>query len=184
MEDSQIIELYWRRDESAIAETERKYGPFLQKIALDLLSSRPDAEECVNDTYHRAWTSIPPERPARLRAFLGVIVRNIAINRWREGRAKKRGGLTQMLSELEESIPSPQTVERAMESAELGAVISRWLRSLSDGDRLLFVRRYWYGVTLRDLAREHGIPYGQLTQRMYRLRHSLKAALEKEEISL
>ena len=184
MEDSQIVELYWQRDESAVAETGRKYGPFLQKMAIDLLSSREDAEECVNDTYHRAWTSIPPERPVHLKAWLGTIVRNIAINRWRGGRAKKRGGMEQMLSELEEAIPSPQTVERTLESAELGAVISRWLRSLSDGDRLLFVRRYWYGAALRDLADEHDIPYGKLTQRMYRLRLSLKAALEKEDVSL
>ena len=184
MEDSQIIELYWRRDESAITETDRKYGPLLQKIAMDLLSSRPDAEECVNDTYHRAWTSIPPEFPARLRAWLGTVIRHIAINRWRGGLAQKRGGLTQVLSELEESIPSPQTVERELESAELGAVISRWLRSLPEEDRILFVRRYWYGAALRDLAARHGIPYGKLTQRMYRLRLSLKAALDKEDISL
>ena len=107
MEDSEIITLYWNRDERAIAETSTKYGSFCQRIAQNILTVREDAEECVSDTYQQAWTSIPPLRPQRLRPWLGRVVRNLAINRWRRNHAQKRyAGLEALFSELEECIPS------------------------------------------------------------------------------
>lgn len=185
MEDSRIIELYWQRDENAIAETELKYGAFCHSVAFNLLSVHEDAEECVCDTYHQAWLLMPPQHPVRLKAWLGRIVRNISINLWHKNHAQKRyGGMELIMDELEDCIPSPQNVELELEAAELGEVISAWLLTLPQTDRVLFVRRYWHGVALNELAKEWGIPSGKLAQRMLRLRQGLKSALEKEDIHL
>lgn len=136
MEDSAIIELYWARDEGAIAQTDLKYGTFCRKLAFNVLSSNEDSEECVNDTWHRAWDTMPPQRPDSLRAYLGRIVRNLSISRLRQRTAQKRGGgLEIMLSELGDCLPAPQSVERETEAKELAGVISAWLRGLSDDDR-------------------------------------------------
>jgi len=185
MEDIQIIELYWQRNEQAIAETSSKYGAFCFSIAKNILSVHEDAEECVNDTYHQVWNVIPPQRPIKFRPWLGKIVRNIALNLWNKNHTQKRyAGMTELLSELEDCIPASQTIELEIEEKELTEHIDRWLRSLDREDRILFVRRYWNGVALRDLANEKGIAPGKLAQRMYRLRIGLKAALEKEDIHL
>ena len=185
MEDIQIIELYWQRNEQAITETSSKYGMFCFSIARNSLSIHEDAEECVNDTYHQVWNVIPPQRPNKFRPWLGKIVRNIALNLWNKNHTQKRyAGMTELLSELEDCIPASQTVEAEIEEKELAEHIDRWLRSLDREDRILFVRRYWNGVPLCDLASEIGMASGKLAQRMYRLRISLKAALEKEDIHL
>ena len=185
MEDSQIVDLYWSRNEEAIAETSRKYGTFCQTVAMNILSIREDAEECVNDTWHQAWNTIPPQRPMKLRYWLGRIVRNIAINLWNHNHAKKRyDSMEQMLDELEDCVPSPVTVERIVESEELGYLIGAWLDALPQEDRIVFVRRYWHGTALNRLAVERKIAPEKLAQKMYRMRLSLKAALEKEGIEL
>lgn len=185
MEDSQIIDLYWQREEAAITETQQKYGGFCYGIAKNILSIHEDAEECVNDTYHRAWDSIPPQRPVQFRAWLGKVVRNLALNLWNRNHAQKRyAGMAELLSELEDCLPSPQTLERKLEEKELSEQINAWLLSLSREDRVLFVRRYWNGAALRDLAAERKLDPAKLAQRMYRLRGSLKSALEKEGIAL
>jgi len=185
MEDREIIELYHRRDESAIAETARKYGARCQRIAMNLLGVREDAEECVNDSYHSAWNRMPPERPLSLYAFLGRITRNLAISRFRAGRAQKRySGMEVLLSELDDCIPSPGDVERAMDRRILSGLISLWLDSLPDRDCALFVRRYWYGDAVHVLAEEYGCSPGQMAQRMLKLRRSLKEHLEKEGVSV
>ena len=185
MEDAKIIDLYWARDEAAITETAAKYGPFCQTVARNLLGSREDAEECVNDAYHAAWRSMPPQRPARLRAWLGRVVRNLSLDRWRRDHARKRdGGVPVLLDELAECIPSPQTVERTLEEAELTAAIDCWLAGLSRPDRSLFLRRYWTGMALKDLAALAGTTPEKLAQKTYRLRQSLKTALEQEGITL
>ena len=185
MEDSQIVELYWRRDESAIAESQRKYGGFCLAIALNILSDRQDAEECVSDTWLRSWNAMPPQRPRLLRPWLGKVVRNLAINRWEKNRAQKRySGVELLLDELADAIPSPQTLEKHMEAEELGALISAWLRGLNSDDRALFLRRYWNGESLKELARLLGESPGRLAQRTYRLRMALKAELERNGVSL
>jgi RNA polymerase sigma-70 factor (ECF subfamily) len=185
MEDFQIIELYWQRDERAIDETSRKYGPFCHTVAMNVLGVREDAEECVNDTWHSAWNAMPPQRPRLLRPWLGRIVRNAAINLWNKNHAKKRYvGMELLLDELEACIPSPQTIERQLEAEELGGIISAWLRTLPADDRTLFVRRYWNGEALRELARLwHDTP-ARLAQRTYRLRLALKAELERNGVFL
>ena len=185
MEDSRIVELYWQRSESAITETQRKYGGFCHAIALRILSDRQDAEECVNDTWLRAWNAMPPQRPVLLRPWLGKVVRNLAINRWEKNRAQKRyGGMELLLDELADAVPSPQTLEKRMEAEELGRLISQWLRGLDREDRTLFLRRYWNGEPLQDLARQRGEEPQRLAQRMYRLRCALKAELERNGVSI
>ena len=185
MEDAQIVELYWQRDEAALRETDARYGTFCRAVALNLLGIRQDAEECVNDTYLAAWNAMPTQRPRALRAWLGRVVRNIAVDRWRRAHAEKRyGGVTLLLDELEECVPDPETVERTAEAEELGQYISAWLRTLPEADRVLFVRRYWNGEALNALARARGVPPEKLAQRMYRLRQGLRAALEKEGIGV
>ena len=185
MEDSEIITLYWNRDERAIAETGAKYGSFCQRIAQNILTVREDAEECVSDTYQQAWTSIPPLRPQRLRPWLGRVVRNLAINRWRRDHAQKRyAGLEALFSELEECIPSGETAEGCLEEGELTQVLNDWLASLSQSDRVLFLRRYWNGEPLKALEQACGLTHSALAKRMYRLRGSLRKTLEREGYTL
>jgi RNA polymerase sigma-70 factor (ECF subfamily) len=185
MNDNDIIELYWARDERAISETDIKYGRFCRSVAFNILTVNEDAEECVNDTYHKAWTFIPPQRPERFRAWLGKIVRNLALNLWNRNHTQKRNaGMETMLSELEDCVPSRENVEDEIDSKELGQSISRWLGTLSEDDRRYFILRYWNGVPLRTLAERYGISADKLAQKMLRLRKSLRTALEKEEIYL
>lgn len=185
MNDNEIIELYWSRDERAISETDIKYGRFCRAIAVNVLTVNEDAEECVNDTYHKAWTVIPPQRPEQFRAWLGRVVRNISLNLWNKNHAQKRyKGMETMLSELEDCVPSPVSVESEIDDMELGRVISMWLRTLTDEERMYFIIRYWNGVPLKDIAEKHGIGAEKLAQKMLRLRKSLRSALEKEGISL
>lgn len=185
MEDLQIIDLYFERNEAAIHETAAKYGLFCHKIALNILSVEADAEECVNDAYLQAWNAIPPQRPDKLRAWLGRVVRNISINLWNKNHRQKRyAGIEQLMDELEDCIPSPQTVEHQIEEQELTEAINTWLASLPRDDRVLFVRRYWQGSTVNELAKETGTESKKLARRMYDLRQHLKSALEKEGYSL
>lgn len=181
MEDLQIIELYFKRDEAAITETASKYGAFCHGIAFNVLSNHADAEECVNDTYLQAWNSIPPLRPDKFGSWLGRVIRNIAINLWNKNHRQKRyAGIEQVLNELEECIPGPQTVEHIMEEKELAKAIDMWLTSLPQDDRVLFMRRYWYGESVKQLAKKCGVTPGKLAKRMFKLRQSLKSTLERE----
>ncbi len=185
MEDSAIVELYHRREERAIAETDKKYGGLCRSIALRLLGVREDAEECVNDTWHAAWNQMPPDRPQALGAFLGRITRNLAISRWRRDHARKRyDGMEVLLSELEDCVPAPGTVEEAVERRRLARAVSRWLDGLEDGDRWLFIRRYWYGDAVKELAAARGMGANALSQRLLRLRKDLRAFLEAEGVDL
>lgn len=186
MDDSSIIELYWQRSERAIVETDGKYGAFCRRIALNILRVQEDAEECVNDTWHSAWRSMPPERPDSLRAFLGRITRNLSLSRWRASHAAKRGSgaVDALLSELGDCIPAPGGVEERVELGELSAIISRWLEGLDADDRALFIRRYWFGDAVKTLAAECGVSANSMAQRMSRLRSSLRTQLEAEGVEL
>lgn len=185
MEDHQIIELYFRRDERAIAETAEKYGGFCTHIAMNILSVKEDAEECVSDTYFSAWKQIPPTVPEVFKAFLGRITRNLSISKFRAMRAKKRfNGLEVMLSELEDCLPAAETVEQQVEARELSAYISRWLEELTEEDCALFVRRYWFGEEVQVLAKKSGITAGHMAQKLLRLRTRLKKFLEEKGVAL
>ena len=132
MEDRQIVALYHARQERAIRESEKKYGAYCHRIALNILTLREDAEECVSDTWLAAWSAMPPQLPQVLSAFFGRIVRNLSISRYRASRAQKRySGLETLLSELEDCLPSPDTMERQLERLELSRLIGGWLERLS-----------------------------------------------------
>lgn len=185
MEDIQIIDLYWLRDESAIRETDTKYGAFCHHIAMNILHSFQDSEECVSDTYGRCWDTMPPQRPGSLRAYLGTIIRNLSISRYRACHAQKRfGGVEVLLSELADCVPAPDHVQRTVEAGELSGLISDWLENLGQEDRALFVRRYWNGDAVKDLASELGVRPNALTKRLLRLRENLRRCLEKEGVAV
>lgn len=183
MEDEKILRLYFERNERAITETDKKYGSLCRSIALKLLGNKEDAEECVNDTYHSAWNRIPPEFPRCFAAFLGRITRNISVSRYRTRTAAKRdSGLSTLLSELEDCIPSAASTEESLETKELSRCISGWLDSIDDDDCALFVRRYWYGDSIKELSAQTGVSAQNLTQRLFKLRKNLKTVLEAEGV--
>lgn len=180
MEDTKIVELFWNRDEDAINKCSDKYGKWLRTIAYNILLNREDSEECENDTYVRAWNAIPPGRPQVLKAYLGRIVRNLSINRIEERSAKKRGGDNLLLSELSECIPSGVSVEAQIELKELTDIISAWLMELPKNERIIFVRRYWFGDGVKEIAVDLGGSPNKLSGILFRLRKGLKNRLEKE----
>ncbi len=184
MDDVKIIELYNARNEFAISETERKFGRMLFSIAQNILSDKEDSEETVNDTYKKAWDSIPPEKPQFLGAWLGRITKNLAISLWRKNKAQKRNGIDTILSELDECIPSAVNVETESENHEITKVINRWLDGLNKEDRTIFVRRYWYGDTVSELSQKFCVSPKRLSSKMFRLRKNLKDYLEKEGINI
>ena len=183
MEDQKIIALYFARAEDAIRDTNLKYGRILYQIARIILDNHEDSEETVNDTYEKAWNTIPPTNPNSLCAYLGRITRNLSINRWHKQRTQKRSnGIDVLLSELGECIPDKQSVSRELETRELTQAIQHWLESLEQDDRILFLRRYWFEDSVQELAKKCNTTPNKLAGRLYRLRQSLKKALEKEGI--
>lgn len=185
MEDAAIIGLYWARDEGAITASDAKYGSLCRRLSQNILDSREDAEECVNDTWSRAWDTMPPQRPNSLRAYLAKITRNLSIDRWRAKRAeKRRGGLDVLLSELEDCLPASSDAEELTEVRETARVIDRWLSGLSSADRAAFLRRYWYGQRVDEVAAQAGCSSNSMTKRLSRLRESLRRVLEQEGIVL
>ena len=186
MEDEKIIDLYWAREEEAIVETDKKYGNYCRSLSMRILKSREDSEECVNDTWLRAWSSMPPGRPACLCAFLGKITRNLSISRYRMNRAGKRGGgeMELVLTELEDCIPSAESVEEEMEGKELAAAIDRFLRGLGEEGRNIFVRRYFYLDSVREIEDRFRVSESKVKSQLFRLRNRLREQLEKEGIEL
>mgnify|MGYP002611232798 CR=1 FL=1 len=184
MEDSRIIDLYWARLEQAIQETDTKYGGYCRAIAHNILKSVEDSEECVSDTWLRAWNAMPPQRPSVLSAFLGRITRNLSLDRYKAARAEKRGGSSfpAALDELSECVPAGGSVEQTMDERELGQAIDRFLRTIPEKQCSLFLRRYWYADTVAEIAARYGIREGAVQMRLNRTRAKLCAYLEKEGI--
>jgi len=182
MEDQGIVTLYWQRNERAIEETAAKYGAYCHSIAFHILGNHADAEECVNDTYHSAWKSIPPNRPAVLSTYLGKITRRISFKRWRSRDAQKRGGgeLTLSLEELKECIPDRTSVDDGLMAAELSKTIDAFLLTLPANDRRVFVRRYWYCLSIAEISLEFGYSQSKTESILYRVRKKLLARLIKE----
>lgn len=186
MDDSKIIELYQDRSEQAISETSRKYGKYCHCIAYNILHNAEDSEECVNDTYLRAWNSIPPKRPNRLQSFLGKITRNLSLNRWEMLSAEKRGAgqVPLVLEELAECIPAGENVEQLAEDTVIRNALDRFLEELPEETRKLFVRRYWYLSPVKEIAADYGFSESKVTVTLFRTREKLRTVLEKEGISL
>lgn len=182
MDDKQIVALYWERSEKAISETSKKYGKYCSCIAYNILHSREDCEECVNDTYMRAWGAMPPQRPERLAAFLGKITRNLSLNQYEKHIAKKRGaGQTALvLEELTECIPASDHVEQAVDNMLLAETINGFLDTLPAETRKFFVRRYWYLSPVREIASDYKVSESKVKMSLLRTRNELKRVLEKE----
>lgn len=182
MEDEKIIELFWNRSESAISETAQKYGNYCYSIAYNILTNSEDAEESVSDTYMAAWKAMPPRRPSILATFLGKITRHLSIDRWRSRNRYKRGGgeIVLALEELEDCIADSQTVEMALERKQLAVVFNRFLDSLPEMDRRVFLCRYWYLDPIADIAGYYGFSVSKVTSVLHRTRKKLRTTLEKE----
>lgn len=182
MEDHDIIALYFERDERAIAETSGKYGSYCGSIAMNILASPEDTEECLNDTWLRTWNSIPPNRPNVLRVFLGKITRNLALDRYKARNAEKRAGgeFAMSLDELDECVGV--TDER--DTAVIGESISRFLRTQPKETRGVFICRYFYCDSIGDIARRFGISEGKVKTMLFRTRSKLKIHLEGEGITV
>ena len=175
MDDKQIIALYFARSEVAIGESEKKYGAYCRTIAGNILPIRADAEECVSDTWLRAWGAIPPNRPERLGAFLGRITRNLALDRLRSNKGAVREELSECLTLGD---PTAGMVDRVV----LTAALDRFLAGLPQKKRKLFLRRYWYFSTVEELARDFGMSESGVKMTLLRLRRELRAQLKQEGI--
>ena len=184
MEDREIIELFYERKEQAIVELSEKYGALCLRTASHILNNREDAEECVNDAYLAVWNKIPPERPDPLLSYLIRIVRNIAIKKYYWSTAEKRNNSYDIaLSEIEESFPSHDSVEEEVEARDTARRINRFLGTLDQKDRILFVRRYWQGDSVEELAELFSITRHNVSVRLLRIRKKLGKYLSGEEVS-
>lgn len=183
MNDQEIVNLYWARNERAIRETSQKYGAYCRSISRNILGDARDAEECAADTWMAAWNSIPPHRPALLSAYLGKIARRLSLKRWRDGRALKRGGgeVQLALDELAECVPeAPGGVEAALDEKLLAASIDGFLAGLKAPERHVFVRRYWHLDSISEICRQSGYSQSKVKSMLHRLRQRLRAQLERE----
>ena len=186
MEDGAIVDLFWERDETALAAAAEKYGKYCHSISRSILGNDEDAEECVNDAYMAAWKSIPPHRPEQLSAYLGKLTRNISINRFkRQTRKKRGGGHTEVaLSELEDCVPDSFGVEQMLDELVLQRAISDFLYSQPVPLRRLFVWRYWYLLSISEIAAKSGMERSKVSSQLFGMRSDLKKYLEKEGVIL
>jgi len=182
MDDKDIVELYWQRNEQAIKETADKYGAYCRKISQNILSDLADSEEILNDIYMQAWLSIPPHHPDSLMAFLGKLARNLALNRYKAVHAKKRlaDKFAVSLDELSDCTPSAITVEDKAEIAELGKSISRFLYSQKEDIRNVFICRYFYCDSIEEISGHFGYSQSKIKSMLMRARIRLKSYLKKE----
>ena len=184
MQDAQIVELYLKRDESAIDLTAKQYGNYCEKIAMNILNDLYDAEECVNDTYLNAWNSIPPNEPSNLATFLGKITRNLAIDRYRKKSSTKREGTEYnlLIEECEYLFPSNDSVSEEMDFKVLGEYISKFLHEQKEVPRKVFVLRYFYMESIANIAKKFFISEAKAKTMLFRTREKLKIYLTKEGI--
>ncbi len=185
MDDPMIVRLFRERSEHAVRELAEKYEKGCHRIALNILGSPEDAEESVNDAYLAVWNTVPPQEPDPLRTYLYRIVRNIATAKYHHSAAQKRNSRYDVaLEELEACLPSPDGVEESFSAGELTALLDRFLETLSPEDRVLFVRRYWYGDSVQELAAACRRKPNTVSARLGRLRQKLRLLLQKEGITL
>lgn len=181
MEDERIIDLYWARDQLAIMKTEEKYGTYLRGIARNILWDREDCEECINDTWLRAWNAMPTARPSILSAFLGAITRNLSLDCYRKKHSAKRGGgqAAYIFDELTDCSGGNGPLEY-LEEQELVDSLNRFLKNLDPEKRVMFVRRYWYMDAVSEIAVRCGVSESSVKTALFRIRKKLKAHLQKE----
>ncbi len=182
MEDSQILDLYWQRNDDAITQTDQKYGAYCHAIADNILHDHQDAEECVNDTWMQAWQTIPPTRPSVLRLFLARITRNLSINRYYARQTQKRGGgqTALVLEELKECLAATSDVESDYLAKELGESIRLFVRQLPEREANVFVRRYFFTESVAHIAARYNLTENHVMVILSRTRKKLKLHLKKE----
>ena len=182
MTDDKIIQLFFQRKETAIEETSKKYGSYCFKIANNILNNREDSEECLSDTWLKSWDSIPPARPVHFNLFLAKIVRNLAISKYRSNHTHKRGKgeIALVLDELEECITGQYDVETLYMAEELQNTINRFVRGLSERDGNVFIRRYFYADSIKDISNRYHISENNVRVMLSRTRSKLRIVLEKE----
>ena len=185
MEDETIIGLYNDRDEAAISQTDKKYGGYCRTISYNILQSRPDTEECVNDAYLRTWNAIPPEQPRSLRAFVGRITRNLSLNRLAERKAAKRGGgrYQAVYDELDASLAHAAAPD-ALGEIELRDLLDRFLAALPEQRRNLFIGRYWYFQSIAEIAAQTGFTQSKVKMQLKQSRDELREHLQKEGVTI
>ena len=186
MQDEKIVALYWQRDENAIGETERKYGRYLSRIAYNILSDWEDSREAVNDTYLKAWNSMPTHKPCVLSTYLGKITRQLSIDVFRtRNRVKRRASEYALsLSELEDCVSGGETTEQSVELKMLAEAINAYLYTLPADARSTFVCRYYFADSIREIAVSRGMSEAKVKSMLYRTRQGLKEHLEKEGYTL
>ena len=186
LEDEEIIDMFWKRQESAIYKAQEKYGRRIFIIAKNIFNSDEDAKECVNDTLLKAWQAIPPSKPRMLGAFLAKIARNLAINKWKAKNAKKRGGTETdlLLSELQDSIPDSGGIEQVHESKMVVKSINTCLCSMDKTSRYIFILRYFYCESIKNISNNLNINENNVKSKLFRARKLLKSQLEKEGITI
>lgn len=178
MEDNDIITLYWARNDQALTETSVKYGGICHAVAMGILHDRQDAEECVNDTWVRAWQTIPPQRPSIFKAFLCRITRNLSIDRYRQNQRRNANvELELVLDELAECLPDHEEVG-------FGDTLNTFLDGMEPSDRKLFLGRYWYARPVKDIAKEYGLSADSVSVRLYRIRERLRGYLTERGYQL
>lgn len=184
MEDAQIIELYWARNEDAIHETDLAYGRRLYVLADKIVNSHEDAEESVNDTYMNAWNTIPPQRPTLFFAYLAKICRfcSYGILDWRNA-AKRNADVVTLTKEMEMCIPDPRH-QRKIEGEEIGQLLNKFLDSISKESRLIFMRRYWYTDSVAEIAARYNMSESKVKTQLHRTRIKLHNFLESEGITI
>lgn len=182
MEDEKIIELYFARDEQALAETDRKYGAYCFSLASSILGSREDAEETVSDTYLKTWHAIPPRKPSVLKMFLAKITRNLSFSRWRSLSAEKRGGgeMNLVLEELSFCLAAPEQVDDRLNAKELAKTIRCFLNALPQREQDIFLRRYFFVEESETIARRYGMKPATVLRTLSRTREKLKNYLTRE----
>ena len=185
MNNQEIIELFWQRSERAITETAARFGVYCRSIAWNLLGNREDVGECLNDTWPAAWNQIPPDRPRNLAIYLGRITRNIALDRYDYYHAKKRDcQMSQLLSELQECTAAVDSAEQVYVAGEASRLISQFLREQELERRTIFIRRYWYGDSIRTIAKNTKTSESYVKSLLFRMRKSLREYLEQEGVSI
>jgi len=182
MDDKAILDLYWARSEKAISETDTKYGAYCFCIANNILNNREDSEESVSDTYLAAWNSMPPKRPAVLSAFLGKITRYISLDHWKKRSRLKRGGgeIDLCLEELRDCVSGQSSAEDAIVRKETLAAVNRFLSTLSETERKVFLCRYWYLDSVKDIAKRFGFSPNRTSVLLRRIRQKMNTYLTKE----
>lgn len=182
MEDREIVDLYWRRSDAAIEESDRKYGNYCHKIAYNICANHEDSEECVSDTWFKAWNIMPPKRPNVLNSFFGSICRNLALDLWRRKNAKKRGGgeTELVFEELSDCIGAGSEPEKQVEAMELEEAVSQFIHGLPDRERRIFLARYYFILPVAEIAKRQHEGVGKTKMTLYRTREKLMEELRKE----